>query len=1103
MPNEHLRNLMFAVVGEWFPLTDEDVAAVRGQIMEATRGKVDILKGKVDDSVSFVGDALPGDVGTNFVAAMGVVRPELDKLTDGMGEASTGLRKTAMDVREAKWNLIAELIRLAAEIAVLTALAAVTAGASASQIALRKMIARVRMLIILHELASRIPLFSAIPEAIEEALLTLGTRLALMRWAPGGQRPGGVDWRDVGISAAFGALVGAFADLFGGIVRRFTNGLNNAFDNWMKDPPGNKWRDDLGDTLGNGPGRNQLDDLPGGRGGFDIRREIVDEIGQAPSEGAAETLAEGLVNEIFYGGFRVEQWTALGAIVSRQFERGLIGLGQGLGGALNNFFSFKSDLRTNFTGGSSVGGGPGGGGNGFSNQDTEGGGNGRGLDGPLGGRGPDVGNVGDHNRPFRTETGGPNGLNGLNSLNGLNGPNGLSDPNGLNGPGGFTGLDQETGRHGIDGPNAIGGPGSLNGGNGSLTGPGPATRPNQTDGLDELRHHNGLNPVAQFDGPLPTPGPPTAPPADARGPEATAGTPGGRVPTASQPLPDTASDPQRHLRPGDFPQTPDPQEVREDVSELNQPQPRPQSAQPETATPPPARDPSPSPSPTPPESHPGESPAQTPADDPAPENEADAPPHAPQPDGPAETVRSADLDFLRDQHADALRRLTEALDTVQDLRDRLESGAGTSQDPALLEQALDRVARAGKDLTSAEDLLRDRLVDPHTLSPDLPKHAGPVVERDDVQRQWIAGQVTPQDLADGIPDLDLSGTVSPDRLHALGITVPPGLRVQWDLGNTEVPLRDAGLPAADQARLLMLDPGPWPSALDTIAANTTRRLWQEAYTDFADAANPAPRPLDGDPAAGSSRAWSTATALVLPLEAHPARADSRYATGPYRDAVRDVADLLVAGAGPDEATALADRLRTELGLPPREPDVTPLTADPTGLPMAIPTASVSARQTAPALAPRPQPLASADTPTDQPDSAAPEPAPVVARPLLTTSSDPALTPHPTIRDSSHTAPIADLASRLLFVDADQRARLLDSLSSVGRRELSADVEFVRGLRARLSPEDFAVSAAQLLVDRAEDTSSDRVDSGSQGDPDAVRFLGRARREAESIVAGML
>ncbi|MFE3144375.1 lonely Cys domain-containing protein [Streptomyces scopuliridis] len=1004
MPSEDLRNLMFVVVGEWFPLTNEDIAALRGQIMEATKGKVDILKGKVDDSVAFVGDALPGEVGKNFIDAMGVIRPELDKLTDGMSEASEGHRKTSMDVREAKWNLIAELIKLAAEIAVFTALAAITGGASATQIAVRKMIARVRMLVILHELANRIPFISAIPEAIEEALLTLGTRLALMRWAPEDLRPGGVNWKDVGIAGFFGWLTSTFANIFGAVVRKFTNGLNDFFDNWMKDPPDNKWGDDLGDNFVNRPGRNSWDDLPG-RQGFDIRRHVVDEIGQAPSEGAAETLAEGLVNEIFYDGFKINPWTALGAAVSRQLDLGLVGAGQALGGALHNFFTFKSDLRTDNSAGP-PGGGSGstvGGANGDSAHGSESGedrGTGHGLDGGLGGGlGVRLGNVGGDNSAFRTETGGLNGLNGLDGVNSLNGVNGLDGVNSLNG---------------TEGPNGSGGRGALDGGNG-LNGLDHSSSLNRADGLDELRRLNELNRLNQFDG-LDQPqglnqphGLDTANNLGPRGPEASAGNLGGRVPTSSQPLPDTAYEGQRQPQPGGVHQNPDTDGVTEEVADPNrhEPQPQPQTAtqqpQPETHTRP---QPQPRTHSEPQPHNPSEVPSPALVDDTSRETDADASPDATVVDGRTDTVRNTTVDALRDQHGDAVRRLAGALDSVQELRGRVEASTGTSQDAALLEQALDDAARAEQELTWTEDRLRDLGVDPHTLPPDRDANVSPVVERDGGQRQWIAGQVMAEDLADGVQDLDLSGTVDIDGLSAAGITVPPELRAQWELGSAEVPLREAGLPPVDQTRLLMLEPGPWSPALDATAANTTRRLWQESYADFADSV---PRLTDGDPAHTPSQAWTTATALVLPLEMHPALADSRYAVAPYRDAVRDVAALLVAGGGHDAATALADRLRNDLGLPPRGRDGAHRTADPTDLPVAVPTASVPPREVPPAPVPRPAALTSADTSTERPESTAPEPEPepesvapepepesvapepdpVVARavPLVVTSSD--------------------------------------------------------------------------------------------------------------------
>lgn len=228
---------------------------------------------------------------------------------------------------------------------------------------------------------------------------------------------------------------------------------------------------------------------------------------------------------------------------------------------------------------------------------------------------------------------------------------------------------------------------------------------------------------------------------------------------------------------------------------LHEPQPQPQTAtqqpQPETHTRP---QPQPRTHSEPQPHNPSEVPSPALVDDTSRETDADASPDTTVVDGRTDTVRNTTVDALRDQHGDAVRRLAGALDSVQELRGRVETSAGTSQDAALLEQALDDAARAEQELTWTEDRLRDLGVDPHTLPPDRDANVSPVVERDGGQRQWIAGQVTAEDLADGVPDLDLSGTVGIDDLSAAGITVPPELRAQWELGSAEVSLREAGLP---------------------------------------------------------------------------------------------------------------------------------------------------------------------------------------------------------------------------------------------------------------------------------------------------------------------
>jgi hypothetical protein len=191
----------------------------------------------------------------------------------------------------------------------------------------------------------------------------------------------------------------------------------------------------------------------------------------------------------------------------------------------------------------------------------------------------------------------------------------------------------------------------------------------------------------------------------------------------------------------------------------------------------------------------------------------------------------------------------------------------------------------------------------------------PVVPRDAGRRRWIAGQVTEDDLPPNPPEPAPSRTVGLEEIRTAGITLSPGLQTEMMLrGDDRLP--EDVLSPLDLTRVRMMQPGTWSQALDTAAANASRRLWSQAYADFAGAA-----PEDTDEAQ-TTRAWRTAVTLVLPAEPHPVLADSRYADDGFRDAVRRVADHLLDGwtdarTAPVSAAELADVLRSDLGLRPR------------------------------------------------------------------------------------------------------------------------------------------------------------------------------------------
>ncbi|MGW5372919.1 lonely Cys domain-containing protein, partial [Streptomyces sp. NPDC004011] len=189
----------------------------------------------------------------------------------------------------------------------------------------------------------------------------------------------------------------------------------------------------------------------------------------------------------------------------------------------------------------------------------------------------------------------------------------------------------------------------------------------------------------------------------------------------------------------------------------------------------------------------------------------------------------------------------------------------------------------------------------------------PVVPRDADERRWIAGQVTEDDLPPAPPRPAMGETVGPQELAAAGVTLSVGLQTEMMLsGDGRLPAN--ALSPLELARVRMAGPGPWTAASDTVAANAARRLWAQAYADFAGAA---PEGTDTDEA-GASRAWAAAVSLVLPAQPHAVLADSRYAGDGFRDAVRRVADHLLAdGAAVASAAGLADSLRPGLGLRPR------------------------------------------------------------------------------------------------------------------------------------------------------------------------------------------
>ncbi|MFD8266027.1 lonely Cys domain-containing protein, partial [Streptomyces althioticus] len=263
-----------------------------------------------------------------------------------------------------------------------------------------------------------------------------------------------------------------------------------------------------------------------------------------------------------------------------------------------------------------------------------------------------------------------------------------------------------------------------------------------------------------------------------------------------------------------------------------------------------------------------------------------------------------------DAHARALSALGGAI-TEAATRERADGDETEVADARAVDVARRR-------LEDAEARLRTLGITPEALGAarETERETGdsamaPPAPRDAGARRWIADQLTEADLPPAQSPPAEGETVGLRDLEAAGITPSVGQRTEMTLrGDDRLPA--ATLPPLDLARIRMTGPGTWTSASDTAAANASRRLWARAYADFT-AAVP-----EGTDEADASRAWAAAVVLVLPAEPHEVPADSRYAGGDFREAVRRVADhALAESTDADSAAELADTVRAELGLHPR------------------------------------------------------------------------------------------------------------------------------------------------------------------------------------------
>ncbi|MEW1828224.1 hypothetical protein [Streptomyces sp. NPDC088196] len=908
--------LFFILIGEKFLEANEDHAYDTSQSFDQLRQHVGALKSRAKQAVLAVGEGLPKGTADQFIGAINQVLPYLDQFEADLDKVTKNQVNIAMQIREAKWNIIAELIRLFIELAILAVMSFFTGGASASEAAVARARSRVFILEVLLELSRRTHLLPSFLEAAEEAFMTLAVRLAMMTGAPKGQRPKSIDWGDIGLSAAFGAVAGFLAPIFAKTMKNVTNNLKNIgdlgkkFDDinlvGPKAPKPNttdlnlKSKPKPGPTPG--PGTHvpkttptvtpHVTPTPHGDESFSAK--ALDQSGEFIADGASETLAESLVMGAFFGDFTPSWQTFVGSGLSERFEAGAEHAVTNSADWLKNF----GNPPTISTSVSDIGTSTGDAGN--------------------------VGNVGPNPGPGKSGD--------TKSVVG-NGPHTLVDA----GPDSGRGTDTDT-HIGTDADTSAKVPPlsdldppphtpvpvipPVAGSSTPVIPPvvGASTPPVVTHGSTDTGH--GTEPPAR-NGDLDSPEAESAPPPPLDQ------SPVVDPPATELPPPVVTSAPVTPTAGTTIPPAVTHNDVPAQGSSSN-----------DTGSGSPAPHPVQAPTPT-----------RTPTTDTGTgtgtgtgKGKAVAPPTPDATDPapvPVPTPVTNPAPLAGDAHADAVRSLQHAVDTAERLRVRVEAGEGASRDVTALHDADNTVRQAQADLSRTETRLRelgevprshaDAALDLGSDSSAQPSAIVPVVDRSDVQRHWIAAQLTDDDLphdfsAAGLPTGDADVDVA--ALSSTGTVLTVEQQTQAALGSGRLSLLEAGLTPLQQAKALMLQPGPWSGHLDTAAATASRRLWNDAFSDFA-LSTPEVAPDT------ARQSWDTATVLVLPLELHPVLADSRHAIESYRSAVRQVADVLAAGGTRAEAIARADGLRRGLGLPQRLRGGTPKPEETSDVPQPV------------------------------------------------------------------------------------------------------------------------------------------------------------------------
>ncbi|MGW4109227.1 WXG100-like domain-containing protein, partial [Streptomyces sp. NPDC004976] len=169
--------MIFILTGERLIDADEDLAYESRVAYAGLGRKLEKLSPLIGKSIHDISGALPDDVARSYAKAMGLLVGDggknfLAEFAGQLDQIAEGRRKTSMDIMESKWQVIAEVVRLLIEIAVLLVLSYFTGGVTASQIMMAKLRSRFMILLTLSHLLQRLHLAPSLGEALAEAFTT-------------------------------------------------------------------------------------------------------------------------------------------------------------------------------------------------------------------------------------------------------------------------------------------------------------------------------------------------------------------------------------------------------------------------------------------------------------------------------------------------------------------------------------------------------------------------------------------------------------------------------------------------------------------------------------------------------------------------------------------------------------------------------------------------------------------------------------------------------------------------------------------------------------------------------------------------------------------